>query len=131
MAKSEPGACADFLHHRVGVGLADAGNAGQGLAEEASVGGHVGDADLQQIVETAGDHVAFLDFGNGADGLAELVEVFGGDAVERDFDEGGKSEADFGGVEKGGVAGDDASGFEVAHPFGAGGAAEPDVTGKG
>ena len=81
------------------------------------IGGHVAHADLEQIVEAAGDHVTFLDLRDAEHRLAELFERVLGRAVDPDFDEHQKTEIEPLGVEIGRVAGDDSGRFQCANPF--------------
>ena len=48
----------------------------------------VAGADLEQVIEAAGHHVAFLDRGEADDAVAKAIEYIGRGPVELDFDEG-------------------------------------------
>jgi hypothetical protein len=69
-----------FLHHRIGPRLAHAGDGGEKPRQEMPVGGHVGDAGFDEVVEAAGDEVAFENVWRLADGGGEGVENVGGGA---------------------------------------------------
>ena len=80
----------DFFHYHIGVGLADALDGGQLLPQELAIGGHVGEADLDQVVESASHHMAFHHFIHAFNGFAEPFERTGGGTIQRDLDEGDK-----------------------------------------
>src|SRR5690625_2196846 len=77
-----------LFHHHVGVGLRDGGDRRQGLAEEVAIGGHVPDPHLQEIVESARNHVALQDLRPRKDRRSELLEGVRRRAVERHLHEG-------------------------------------------
>src|SRR3546814_9701866 len=65
---------ADRLHRDEGRGAGNVRQARYLLAEHDAIAPDVGGADLEQIVEAARDHVAFLDLGQAADRGVELAQ---------------------------------------------------------
>ena len=81
------GRVVDDLHDEEGAGLAHAGEHDQALAVQAVEVGDVAHADLEEIVEVAGDQVAVEHEGQGADRRLEGGEAVGGGAVEHHADQ--------------------------------------------
>src|SRR6266702_4539070 len=76
----------DFLHHEEGAGLAHAGQRDELLAVDAVEMLHVADADLEEVVEVAGDEVAVEHEFQLGDRLLEDGKALRRRAVEHDAD---------------------------------------------
>ncbi len=102
------------------MGLRDPLDGGEFVAQEGAVGGHVGDADFDQIVEAAGHHMGLLDLIQAADGVGEDLEDVLGGAVQAHLDKGRQRPVQQFRVQQGHVLADEAIAFQPAHPFQAG-----------
>lgn len=69
----------DFLHDEEGAGLAHAGQGDQLRAVNAVEIRHVADADLQEIIEIAGDEIAVENEAQLGDGLSNAPKLSGVD----------------------------------------------------
>lgn len=85
---------------------------------------HVGSVDFQQVVETAGDVVAFRHFGDVSDNVAELVGYFAVDAFHLDVAEHHESLVKFVGIDDGDVFFDVSFAFQPLQAFKDGGGGE-------
>lgn len=99
------------------MGLGDALDGGELVTQKGAVGGHVGDADLDQIVEAAGHHMRLLNLVQAAHGVCEDLEDVGGGAVQPHLDKGRQGAVQHLRVQQGHVLPDIAVAFQTAHPF--------------
>jgi len=106
------------------------GQAGDLLAENDAIVADVGGADLEQIVEAARDHVAFLDFGDAADGGVEFIERGLARIGQLDLGEGDVIETELGRIGHGAKAEDHAALDQPPQPHLAWRLGEADAPGK-
>src|SRR3546814_19401432 len=85
------------------------------LAEHDAIAADVGGADLEQIVEAARDHMAFLDLGNLAHRVVELPQGLLARVRQLDLGEGDMVEPDLGRIDDG-AKNDDPPVFDEAVP---------------
>ena len=111
----------DLFHHRIGSRLAHAGDDPQGISEEAAIGGHVGDAYLEEVVKAARHHMAFDNVWRAAHRVGEAVENVGCRLVQQYLDIDEEGAVEFCGVEPRAEAGDVALTRQPLDPFGGGG----------
>ena len=107
-----------------GFGAGDFAAAADGVDDAFEVG-EVGDAEAYEGVGVAGDGEALDEFGQRSDGVVDLVDL--GSADEAQFGECFDFAAEFGVVEGGGVAGDDAGFLEAVDASFGGGGGEADT----
>ena len=100
------------------------------LAEEAAIGGHVGDAGLDQIIEAARHHVAFEHLRRPLHGGGEFLEHVRRRLVEGDLDEDQELEPEPVRIEPRAEAGDVALPLQALHPLAGGGGRQADLFGQ-
>src|SRR5476649_1519866 len=77
----------DFLHDHITLRLHGARQLQQDVAEQLAVVGHFTNTRLDQIVEIAGNEMAFQHFGNALHFAPELLEHVAAFVIEGDLDE--------------------------------------------
>ena len=106
----------DRIHHEGALDGAQTLDRAQHIYAEFVVILHVGRVDFQQIVELPGNIVTFRDFGDVLDALHEVVRDVLAHPAEFHAAEDEESLAQLRGVQDGGIALDDAGGFQPADP---------------
>ena len=102
----EPAVVADFLHDEKGAGLAHPRQGDQPFAVKPVEVLDVLDPDLEEIVEVAGDEIAFQHKGETFDRGLEVGEAFRRRAVEHDADDDQHTALDLVGIDEGRRTGD-------------------------
>ena len=101
--------------------------AGDFFAEYDAIAADVGGTDLEQIVEAARDHMAFLDLGNLPHRDVELLERLLARVRQFHFGEGDMVEPDLGGIDDPAETDDQSAVDEALHALLARGFRQPDL----
>lgn len=120
----------NFLKHCISPGFAHARHGREDVAEKSAIGCHVGDTDLQEIIESSSHHMTFKDLWYFPYMLSEGCKDIVGGAIEQHLDEDHQGRTQLNGIEQCRVTCNDPALTQPLNPIKAAGWRKPRLTGE-